>query len=464
MHGLAPSLPVDAERPGAARWAWSLRVLAAVALLYLLRDAKALLAPVVVAVVLTFVLTPLVRTLRRIGIPEILGAGLVVAGLIGTVVPMTASLAPPATLWWERAPQVINQLFARLDRLRAAVPGLAPPAATPQPAQTPSAGSRVARSSAPPAPPAADPVKERLASEGVALTGTLIGRGSSFALAATATLILLYFLLASEHWMLSRCVEAVPRRRTRALVLGGLRTAQREIGRYLISVSFMNAGVGLVSGLVIWWLGLPNPMLWGTVTAVLNFVPYIGPLVVVALLGLAGAFTFTTVSAMAAPALAFIAIHAVESNIVSPWVVGRRLALSPISVFLSVMFWGWLWGIAGALIAVPLLIGVRTVCRRTRRLRTLCRFIDGETRAVPTLRSLLDARRLRRRGKPPVPAPAAALGVVVSEPVDVAQAGGVHILPDVTGEVVAVARPFQHDTGAGREIEADTQPIRPAPT
>lgn len=429
---MLPADPSGAEHAAARRARpWALRGLFVVALLFLLREARDLLAPVVIAIVLTFVLAPLVRALRRIGLPEVFGALVVVAALLGTVVPLTASLAEPAALWWDRAPAMMSRFFAQLDRLRAAVPGLAPPPASPVAARAP----RSAVSTPQPTPP--DPVKERLASEGVALTGALIGRGAGMAISATATLILLYFLLASEHWMLTRWVEAVPRRRARALVLGGVRTAQREIGRFVFALGIINVGTGLATGLALWWIGLPNPTLWAALVAVLNFVPYIGPLIIVALLGLAGAFAFDDAATMFAPALAFLAIHAVESNFVSPWVVGRRLALSPISVFLSVMFWGWLWGIAGALIAVPLLIALRTVCRRTPSLRAFGRFLDGDARPLPTLRSLVGSRRRR------LAAPAPPAHESVSEPVDVAQAGGVDVLPAAAGEPVAVARPLQ---------------------
>lgn len=367
----APAAPAAARRSG-----WALRGIFFLALAFAVREARPLLAPVLIAVLLTLALSPAVRWLRRRGVPEMLGALLLVVALLGSTVPLAMSLARPAAAWWEAAPTTVAQLLQELDKLRAAIPGLHPPA-PPRPGRTA-------------LPPAPDPLKERLASEGVALTGVVLTRSLAFVVSFTATVILLYFLLASEHWLLSRVVEAVPRQRTRALLLGGVRAAQREIGHWLAVVGIVNCTVGLIMGLLLWMLGLPNPTLWGVITAVFCFVPYIGPMAVMALLLLAGISSFDTGPQILAPMLAFIAIHAIESNIVSPLLVGRRLSLSPVSVFLAVMFWGWLWGIAGALIAVPVLIVLRSACRRTRGLRLLRRFLEGDQHeAPPSLRSLL---------------------------------------------------------------------------
>lgn len=360
------------------------------ALVAALHIAQPLLAPILIAVVLTFVLAPVVRRLRRHGVAEVAGAALVVLALIGSTVPLVLTLVEPATQWVQKAPATAAQLLDKFDRLRAAVPGLAPPR-TPAPTSQANRAGGMRPAITPP-----DPVKERIASEGLALTGALLGRGVSAAFSAAATLILLYFLLASEHWMLSRCVEAIPSPRRRALLLGGVRAAQREIGRYLAALGIINTAAGTITALALWAIGLPNPTLWGVVVAVLCFVPYIGPLAVMGMLLMAGVTTFDGGLQALAPLFAFVLVHAVESNVISPWFVGRRLSLSPISVFLAVMFWGWVWGIAGALIAVPLLIGVRSVCLRTRRARLLCQFLEGTRRgAPPSLRTLLQVRPRR---------------------------------------------------------------------
>lgn len=402
----APSAPVPTPTPWHGRWIG--RGIFAAAMLLLLKEAQPLLLPIVIAIILTFVLAPPVRALRRRGIPEVIGAGILVTALLGSATLVGIALAGPAADWLERAPATLEQLIERFDRLRATIPLLAPPAAAsaPQPAPPPPQSARGRRApvpepaaSAPPPPPPADPLKEKIASEGYELTGAVLRRSVSFTISTAAVVILLYFLLASEHWMLSRTVEAIPRRRARALFLAGVRGAQREIGQYLFALTLVNIGVGIIVTLAMMWLGLPSPALLGALAGALNFIPYIGPLLMAALLLLAGIVSFQELGQVVAPAAAFIAIHAVESNLVSPMFVAKRLTLSPVAVFVSVLFWGWLWGLAGAVIAVPLLVGMRSVCKRNRRLRLLCVYLEGGHKEPPSLRSLL---RIRPRAKRPV--------------------------------------------------------------
>lgn len=366
-----------ANLPAAERRGWVGKGVFAVALIFLLKTAQALMVPVALAVVLTFVLATPVRLMRNRGIPEVYGAFVLVMALIAVMGVIASTVIGPATQWWERAPATVDQLVAQFDRLRATIPILAPPEA-PAPAGRPR----------PPAP-ASDPLKERLASESLALTGAVIGRIVSFSVSAAAMVILLYFLLSSEHWMLARTVEAIPRRRARALLLLGVRSAQREIGRFLGTLTIINVGVAVVTGLAMTAIGLPNPVLWGTVAGVLNFIPYIGPIIITGMLLLAGVASFDSAGLILAPGGAFLAIHAVESNFISPWLMGRRLALSRVSIFLSVMFWGWIWGIVGAMIAVPVLIGLRSASRYNRRLRWLGVYMKSENVGSPSLSSLL---------------------------------------------------------------------------
>jgi len=358
---------------------WATRGLLLIALVFLLKEASAIVLPVLVALILTFVLAPAVRTMRHHGMPESVSAAMLVTTVVGCSVLSVALLAEPAAQWWQRAPEAVTQALNRVDRWRASIPGFGPPV------ERRSAGRA-------PAPPA-DPVRDRLASEGVALTAQVLGGGLKFLVSAAATTILLYFLLASEHWVLSRCIELLPHRpRLRAMVLGGLRAAQRDISRYVASVTAINVGMGLVVAGTMWMVDLPNPGLWGALAGLLNFVPYLGPLIMCGLLlaaSLASALGDAGFAAMSAPVLAYLCIHGIESNFVTPMVIGKRLSMNPLSVLLSVMFWGWLWGVAGAVLAVPLLICLRSISQRNRHMRPVAVYLRGSDRPCPPLSSLL---------------------------------------------------------------------------
>jgi predicted PurR-regulated permease PerM len=352
------------------------KALLAIATVFLLQAAKPVLLPLTVALLLTFLLFGPVRMLTRLGLPPALGAAIVVAALLAALGVLGSALAGPAADWWDRAPRNLQQIVEKIDEVRASIPGLEPPP------------KRALRSAAPPA----DPVKERLASEGFTFTRAVIQHFWHFALAGGITVILLYFMLASEYTLLSRTVKAIPRRRMRAVVLAGVRQAQREVGQYLATTGLINLALGLCTGIVLAQLGLPNPLLWGTMVAAFNFVPYIGPLIMSGLLLLAGIVTYGVGWKMAAPPVAFLLLHAIESNFVTPLVVGRRLRLNPMAVFLSVVVWGWIWGVAGGFIAVPMLLALRAACRRVRSWRLLYAYLDDPSEPPTSLRSLVRAK------------------------------------------------------------------------
>ena len=342
---------------------WVGRSLLFVAVVLLLEQGRPLFVPVAIAIVFTFALAAPVRALRRAGVHEYAGAGIVIVAVLAAIAVLAMLVAAPAAAWWSRAPLIVHQLVEALQGWQDALF----PYSTPAP---------LARAPAVAAP--ADVLGERLASEGWTFTRLAIGETISFALSASATIILLYFLLASEQWLVERTAAAIRRPRTRALVLSGFRQAQRDIGLFISTMSLVNLALGVATGIALWLIGLPNPVLWGTTTAVLAFIPYLGPLLIAVLLLLAGSVTFGTGVAMLGPPAAFLVLHGIEANFLSPMIMGHRLRLSPVFVFLSVMVWGWLWGLAGAFIAVPLLLALRAVCKRSRRLRLVCIYLEGK--------------------------------------------------------------------------------------
>jgi predicted PurR-regulated permease PerM len=130
---------------------------------------------------------------------------------------------------------------------------------------------------------------------------------------------------------------------------------------YLGTITIVNIAMGAVVALILWLLGMPTPLMWGGIVAVLNFIPYLGPIASAILLALGGLMSFSHASYAFLPALCFVGVHLVEANLVTPTVVGRRLTINPLMILLSLSFWAWVWGTTGALLAVPLLIIIRTV-------------------------------------------------------------------------------------------------------
>ena len=402
------------ERPRAPL---AVKVIAFVALVFLLESAREVVLPVAIAIILTFLLAPLVRMLRHRGLNDAVGAAVVVFGLLLTLGLLASRLVAPASEWIARTPTTVQQLIDTYERLRKSIPFMAPPEITLRPAVT--AKGRPAAELVPapaaelvpaPAPPSPDPFKDKIAIEGIALTGSLIKQATWFTVSTVATIILLFFFLASERWLMARTVEAIPKRRVRVAVIGGFRAAQRDIARYLGTQAMINAGVGLATSLALMAIGFPSPILWGVIIAVLGFIPYLGPLVYVVLLLLAGTLTYTTFGEIIAPAVAYAIINVLESNFIAPWIVGRRLEMSPLFVFLAVMVCAWMWGVAGAFLAVPLLVIIRSAARRSKSLRLWCVYLDRGRPELPTMRSLLGIglRRRRRRAAEAAPEAAAA--------------------------------------------------------
>lgn len=371
-----------ARRPTSA---WIARGLLFVAVVFLLKEARPVLLPVVLAIVFTFVLAAPVRALHRAGLHPYVGAGLVLTAALALIALVFALVAAPAAAWWSRAPLIAHDLLEALQRWRDALF----PYSTPAPLSRPPLEGAVAP----------DAFHERMALEGWTFTRLAIGETLQFALSASATVILLYFLLATEQWLVARSIVALRTRRTRALVLAAFRHAQVDIGLFITTMSLVNVALGVATGIALWLIGLPNPVLWGTTTAVLAFVPYLGPLLIAILLLLAGSVSFGTGIEMVGPPAAFLALHCVEANFLTPMIMGHRLRISPVFVFLSVIVWGWLWGIAGAFLAVPLLLGLRAASRHARSLKLVHAYLTGHE-DVP-LQDLLHApfTRWRQQGR-----------------------------------------------------------------
>jgi predicted PurR-regulated permease PerM len=185
------------------------------------------------------------------------------------------------------------------------------------------------------------------------------------------TIALLFLLLASGDLFLLKLVRIIPRLRDKKQAVEVSRQIQQSISTYLCSVSIINICFGTVVGAAFWALGLPNAVMWGGVAAFANFIPYLGPILGMIAVGLAGLLAFDSFAQGLLPLGAYCALHLIEANVVTPLVLGKRFALNPVIIFVALIFCAFLWGVIGALLAVPLLVTLKAICERVPALSTL---------------------------------------------------------------------------------------------
>jgi predicted PurR-regulated permease PerM len=186
----------------------------------------------------------------------------------------------------------------------------------------------------------------------------------SFLAGMGEAVVLLYLLLASGDLFLQKLVHVMPTLGDKKRAVDISHEIQQNISNYLFTVSLINIGLGVIVSGGLYFLGVPNAAMWGMLVACLNFVPYFGPLAGIVLLGAVGLLTFDTWLQALLPPAWYLVLHLMESNFVTPQLMGRRFTLNPVVIFASLMFWTWLWGMPGALLSVPILVSVKVVCDR----------------------------------------------------------------------------------------------------
>jgi predicted PurR-regulated permease PerM len=294
---------------------------------------RAILLPILAAAVVALTLAPLVKAAKRIGIsPWITGLVILLLGLGALSLVMTA-LAGPVSQWIGRAPEIgatIQQKLSVLDQPLAALHEL-------EGSLFGGAGNDLGVS----APSVVLPV--------VAFITPAAGEILLF-------FVTLYFFLVGQIELRNHAVAMFADRGAKLRFLKIMHDIERNLAGYLTVVTIINAAVGIIVAVGAELVGLPNPLIFGLLAAVLNYVPYIGPAVMVVALFGVGLVTFSSLGhALIAP-LGLIAVTTTEGHFVTPTIIGRRLTLNPLLVFLALAFWTWMWGPFGALLAVPISI------------------------------------------------------------------------------------------------------------
>jgi predicted PurR-regulated permease PerM len=316
--------------------------------------ASEIMLPLVLALILKLLLQPGVRTLEQLYVPRTLASLLLILLVFATIVGLSAAISGPASNWAATLPHGISRLEDRLGFLR-----------TPfnvlqrflEQIDHPGAGTSSTLL--------------------MNLTAKLFAGTQSFASGFFLTVLFLFFLLVHGDTFLRRLVEILPRFGNKRQAIDIFHQIESDISAYLITITIMNTAVGIATGLVMWLTGLGDPVLWGTVAFLLNYVPILGPTCGVVIFALAGLLTIDTLWRALLPAALYLGIHLAEGEMITPTILAKRFTLNPAIVIVSLIFWFWMWGAAGAIIAVPMLAVVKIICDRIQPLAALGHLLEG---------------------------------------------------------------------------------------
>jgi predicted PurR-regulated permease PerM len=326
---------------------------------YTLYFARSFLLPIVLAMLLNFLLSPLVRLLKRIRIPEFIGAALVMILVIGLIGGGVYKLMTPAAEWMTKVPQAVSKIERKVREFRKPVE---------QVTKTAQQVERIAT---------VGPTKQQVALEGTSWVDRLFTGVWGFFAGGLVFLILLYFLLASGNLFLSKLVKVMPTWQDKQLVINIVTNIEDHVSTYLLTVTMINCGLGAVVGFGLYLIGMPNASLWGVMIAALNFIPYLGATVGISIIAIVAFLTFPNVGhALLAPGI-YLGCATIEGNFLTPIILGKRLTLNPVMVFIFLIFWGWMWGIVGAFLAVPMLAVFKIFCDHIEPLAAVGEFLGN---------------------------------------------------------------------------------------
>ncbi|HWX23372.1 MAG TPA: AI-2E family transporter [Candidatus Binatia bacterium] len=377
--GATEAPPAELDRAPAAKATPAqigLVVLGVVAFLYF---ARPVVLPIFLACVGGMALKPLIRWLSQCHIPPALSAALVLSVLVAGAAIGFIQLGHPALAWMNGAPQHMTELRQKAQKL------------FPRVARFNQAAAAVNNLGA----PEDDQKKPTPVELQTSRVPTFISWTGTFLAGLGETLVLLYLLLASGDLFLQKLVRVMPTLGDKKRAVDISHEIQQQISNYLFSVTLINLGLGTIVGGGLYWLGVPNAAMWGMLIALLNFVPYFGPVAGISVLAIVGLLTFNTLWLGLLPPAWYLLLHVLEANFITPVLLGRRFTLNPVVIFVSLIFWTWLWGVPGALLSVPILVSIKVICERAPSMSHVSELLTSESNSIFDNLKLL---RLRRPG------------------------------------------------------------------
>jgi predicted PurR-regulated permease PerM len=321
--------------------------------------ARSVFMPIVLALLMSFLLAPLVSGLARLHLPTSLGAAIVLLAILAVVSYGAYWLSGPAAGWMEQIPQSFERLETKFRTMKESVAEIS---------QATQQVETLAKGGQEQGPPVVEIKRPPL-------IGTILNQTLEAGAAIVVTIILLYFLLASGNLFLQKLVRVLPRFQDKRIAVTIVRQIQKDISLYLLTVTMINAGLGVAVGTAMYGLGMPNPILWGVMAGCFNFIPYLGAIASAIVLTLVASVTFDQLGHILLVPVVFIVLNELEGMIVTPAVVGKRLSLNPVAIFIWLLLWGWLWGIPGTLLAVPLLAVIKIICDNITALAPIGEFL-----------------------------------------------------------------------------------------
>lgn len=355
----------DAPAPSSNGVSVAVRGLFALACIYGLYFAREVLMPIAIGILLAFLFSPAVDYLAKKRVPKPLSAALIVVSLLGVLIGGIYLVANPAKRWIAEMPRTVEQVQGKIRQTLRGLEDARKQVEDMIQTETPKRAA--------PAPAS----EQRVTITLLDVASTTWSAISQIGWGTLIVLSLVYMLLISEDIFKARLIKVLPKLSERKQALYIVEGVKREVATYLLTITAINFGVGLIIGVALYFAGLPNAILWGVLAGALNYLPYIGPMAGVIGIGIVGVLSFAQPTDALLPMALYLGVHAIESQVVTPALVGRRLTLNPAVILLAIILWGWLWGIVGAIIAVPILAIIKVFCDNVPSLTNLGELLSG---------------------------------------------------------------------------------------
>ena len=329
------------------------------AVLYTLHLGRVVFVPIAIAVMLSVLLAPLIRRMKRMNIPEPIGAAFVLSIVVLVVAYGLLRLSEPAAEWIARAPDTFSAAEHKLRVLK-------------RPMQEMNKASDLIANAA---DPDGSKKVQQVKLKDDAWPAKIFSITGEFLAGLAAMMVLLYFFLSSGDLFLQKVMKVLHRWQDKKRAVEIIREIEGQLATYLLTVTCINCGLGVAVGSTMFFLGMPNPVLWGTMAAFLTFIPYLGHMIGVAVVSLVAAMTFESAGWILAVAGTYSLFAVIEGSFAYPMILGHRLELNPVVLLIGLMVWGWIWGIPGALLAVPLMVAFKILCEHIEILAPVGEFM-----------------------------------------------------------------------------------------